>query len=168
MPRIQIDIAKPSRREEARRITGHNELRVIFPNTPLAVRDALRTTMGGLQHLQLTEDEAGTVELVLAEVMNNIVEHALAGREDGMVELQISHGPSGLRCCAYDDGIAMPGNRYPVTSPPQPDVPLLDQAEGGFGWFLIRTLAEDLEYIRENGRNCLKFRLAVGRNLRAS
>jgi serine/threonine-protein kinase RsbW len=31
--------------------------------------------------------------------------------------------------------------------------------EGGFGWFLIRTLSRDLDYRREGGRNLLSFRL---------
>ena len=27
--------------------------------------------------------------------------------------------------------------------------------EGGFGWFLIRTLTKSLNYIRQNDENCL-------------
>ena len=39
----------------------------------LAVRDALREVLSNLQPLALSADEAGTVELVLAEALNNIV-----------------------------------------------------------------------------------------------
>lgn len=42
----------------------------------LAVREALEKFLDRLRPLELDIEEAGTIELVLAEVLNNIVEHA--------------------------------------------------------------------------------------------
>jgi serine/threonine-protein kinase RsbW len=41
-------------------------------------------------------------------------------------------------------------------------MPLGDMPEGGFGWLIIRQLARDVAYVREDGVNQLSFRIAVG------
>ena len=146
---------------------SRNELRVIFPSAPLAVRDALHSTMSGLAHLDLTDEDHASVELVLAEVLNNIVEHGYGDDQPGMIELRVVHSAEGLFCTAIDDGQAMPGNRPPMTDPPSPDVPMMAMAEGGFGWFLIRELSRDLTYRRDAGRNELAFRLELGRKVQS-
>lgn len=167
-PRAEVVARLNTDRRAGRHTERRGELRVIFASTPLAVRDALHSTLDGLRHLDLTDDEAGTVELVLAEVMNNVVEHAYAGGREGMVELQIAHENTGLRCRIFDDGLPMPGGNLPETFPPDPARPLPAQPEGGFGWFLIRELARDLSYCRRGHRNHISFRLPVGPRLRAS
>lgn len=145
-----------------------SELRVIFASTPLSVRDALLSTLDGLKGINLSDDDASTVELVLAEVMNNVVEHAYRDDREGMIELQVVHDANGLICTVLDDGFAMPNGHPPVGTPPEPDVPLALQPEGGFGWFLIRTLAHDLNYSRDGQRNRFSFRLAITDAVRAS
>lgn len=42
----------------------------------MAVRKALKELLDGLAPLDLDIEEMGTVELVMAEALNNIVEHA--------------------------------------------------------------------------------------------
>ncbi|WOI56355.1 ATP-binding protein [Palleronia sp. LCG004] len=158
---------KQTREAERRDViceSWRNELRVIFPSNPMAVRDALRSTLGGLQHLRLSEDECSTVELVLAEVMNNICEHAYPDDAAGMIELHVTHDPDGLFCVALDDGLAMPDCAMPYPDPPPP---IEDAAEGGFGWFLIRELSHDLAYLRVGERNRLSFRIDVGRKVQS-
>ncbi|MGR3541620.1 MAG: ATP-binding protein [Hasllibacter sp.] len=117
----------------------------------------------------LPPEEAGTVELVLAEAMNNVVEHAYAGRADGRMDLRIESGPDGLRCELRDRGAPLPEGRLPLGRAIPADIPLPDTPEGGFGWFLIRQLARDLRHVRRpvpgagrGGENVLTFRLAVG------
>ena len=133
------------------------DLRLVFDSDPFAVRRALAAlTLGLAPHLTTPEDR-NTVEIVLAEVLNNIVEHAhCAG--SGRIELCIRPTAEGLVCAISDDGLPMPGGALPegrlrVTA--NADA----QAEGGYGWHLIRTLSQDLCYRRERGRNCLSFQL---------
>lgn len=138
------------------------ELRLAFPGTPLSVRRALETVMDGLADLSLGTVEAGGVELVLAEALNNVVEHAYAGSDPGPVQLCCRHEEDGLHVEIRDRGREMPDGHIPMadTAPHLPDE--AEIAEGGFGWFIIRHLARDIAYRREADMNVLTFRVAVG------
>ncbi len=111
----------------------------------------------------LPPDAMPVFELVLAEVLNNIVEHALAGQPDGRIDIDISAAaPSGLTCCIRDNGRAMPGGVLPSGDLPDICVDLRDMPEGGFGWHLIRSLTSDLTYRRSAGGNALSFAVSCG------
>ncbi|MFV2033705.1 MAG: ATP-binding protein [Halocynthiibacter sp.] len=146
----------------------HRELRLIFPSDPFAVRRALESVLSGLRPLNLSPDDCGTVELVLAEVMNNVVKHAYADKREGVIELRISTEEGGLRCVVLDDGFEMPEGNPPIGRAQDLDCATEDLPESGFGWFLIRALAKDLRYHRADGRNRLSFRLKVVRPIRAN
>lgn len=146
-------------RAAGRGARGRLEVRMLFPSDPLAVRSALGTLLRGLSYLDLSEDTRGTLELVLAEAMNNVVEHAHGDNGEGVIEVAVCHHGGALTCELIDDGIPMPDG-----DPPAPDGVVLPEAiadmpEGGFGWLLIRELARDLDYARAEGRNRLTFRL---------
>lgn len=130
--------------------------------TPLGVRRALGMLMQALERLELGADETGTVELVLAEVLNNAVEHAYAGK-GGRIELSCRHAPNGLHVTLRDRGIAMPDSQIPAGTENRLR-PGSDRPDGGFGWLIIRNLARDIAYRRDGGENVLIFRLAVGRD----
>ncbi len=108
----------------------------------------------------LPEPDRGTAEIVLAEVLNNIVEHAQAPKA-GDIEVLLSHTTQGLACTVIDRGLRMPGGRLPEGVPASLSVPTGDLPEGGFGWHLIRLLATDLAYRRHGDRNELSFRLRL-------
>ncbi|OCX61625.1 hypothetical protein BFP70_15055 [Thioclava sp. SK-1] len=136
-----------------------------FPADPMSVREALRSALARFVG-QMTSEEAGTLELLLAEVLNNIVEHGYANSGDGTITLSIVKDVRGLNCSVMDDGPELPLSVFSHTdaseqAAPYADVDLDALPEGGFGWFLIRELAEDLGYRREDGRNLLAFRLAL-------
>lgn len=144
----------------AGRTTSHI-FNLTFNADPLSVRAALRSAIARFMR-QISEDEAGTLELVLAEVMNNIVEHSYVGREAGEITLSIVRDRRGLSCSISDNGTPLPANHllHNIASQPRPEPDNLP--EGGFGWFLIRDLAEDLGYSRDGKRNLLAFRLPIG------
>jgi serine/threonine-protein kinase RsbW len=108
---------------------------------------------------QLTEESRGSVEIVLAEVLNNISEHAYA-KYPGKVDLWLTPKDGFLFVRFEDSGLPMPGGILPGGSLESADEGL-DLPEGGFGWFLIRSLAQELTYLRENDRNLLTFCLDV-------
>lgn len=130
---------------------------LVIAAQPDAVSLALQRVMGAPQLAVLNADGRGTAELVLAEVLNNVVEHAYA-RFPGEIELRLTVAPAVLHCQIIDSGLPMPGERLPPGDPPDlgGDLP-----EGGFGWNLIRTLTTGLEYRRLAGRNHLQFSLPV-------
>ena len=165
LPDMDGSTAPWEQRRPARR-NGRLELRMIFPSDLIAVRTALGSALSGLRYLELNEEDSGTVELVLAEAMNNVVEHAYAGTS-GVIELRVANCTDGLFCEVLDDGAGMeglPSGDDPSDGPP---APVEDMPEGGFGWFLIRSLARDLSYAREHGRNRLSFRIDLADPVRA-
>jgi serine/threonine-protein kinase RsbW len=131
--------------------------------TPQGVREALIRLRRDLTAAGLAPDDVGTAEMVLAEVMNNIVEHAYAGCSGARLDLQlrVCRGGGGLSVHARDTGAAMPGGTLPEGTPHRLDVGMEDLPEGGFGWALIRTLTEDLTYRRAGGENHLNFRVPL-------
>lgn len=126
-----------------------------IPALPDAVRRALRQLDQATAAAGLSADARSSAEVVLAEVLNNIVEHAYSGRS-GDIQITFSPGRRGGHFQVVDDGLPMPGGFLPAGLLPtlEGEVP-----EGGFGWHLIRSLAEDITYRREGGKNLLGFRL---------
>ena len=155
--------AKPSP-DAGRRHRGPVEVRLRFPSDPMAVRSALRSVLSGLSYLELSQDCCGNLELVLAEAMNNVVEHAHGGRLDGLIEVRVARAEDdggAVVCELIDDGAPLPEGGPPEGSWPEIPPDVADLPEGGFGWMLIRELAHDLDYGRYGGRNRLRFRLDI-------
>ncbi|MBM9593700.1 ATP-binding protein [Rhodobacteraceae bacterium MCCB 386] len=106
----------------------------------------------------VADEQRGTVELVLAEVMNNISKHAYAGA-CGRIELDIARDGDDLSFSVVDDGRPMPCGVLPRGCAAELDCAVEDLPEGGFGWRLIRELTRDLVYLRIGERNHLAFRI---------
>lgn len=135
------------------------DLHLAFTATPLGVRDNLRRMLTLPPLARLSDDRRGTAELVLAEVLNNVVEHAY-GNRPGLVTVSITLTSQGLRCLIIDQGKTMPGGTLPEGRlPGSPGLALDALPEGGFGWRLIHSLTTDLAYIRAKGCNHLQFLL---------
>lgn len=116
-----------------------------------AVRDvliALRPRLG---------PGSGAVEIVLAEALNNVVEHAYAGK-GGRIALRLTVTPREVRARIGDSGRPMPGLALPPGLCPHRLLhgDVLDLPEGGFGWLLIRELASVISYRQQDGRNLLR------------
>ena len=60
------------------------------PSTPLGVRATLSGAISFLRNEGLEEDQVGTAEIVLAEVLNNIAEHAHQETGSGHIDLSLS------------------------------------------------------------------------------
>lgn len=135
------------------------EARFRLPADAPSVRDGLRQAFAAEPLLSLSEDDRGTAEIVLAEVLNNVVEHACAAGS-GPILLALSLDGGLLHCRVEDEGAAMPGGTLPAGRPRDPAA----LPEGGFGWHLIRVLCRDLRYERAGGRNCLRFSLPAERS----
>jgi len=132
------------------------QLRLVIPADAGAVRHALQVACDTILLRSLTEDARGTAQVVIAEALNNIVKHAFATGE-GEIELSLKRKDGMLSVLITDRGHPMPGGNLPEGRLPEPDP--ADLPEGGFGWFLIRSLSQDLRYCRSEGRNHLFFRL---------
>lgn len=135
------------------------EILLVIASDPLAVRAALGQVFADPSVAGLRPDLRARVEIVLAEVLNNVVEHAYADGP-GEIILHLRCVEGGVICRVHDFGRAMPGLALPggagaADAGPDP----ANLPEGGFGWHLIRCLTEDLFYQRRDSRNELFFRL---------
>lgn len=128
---------------------------IVFGATELEARAALAHLMEQLAVLGLPAHRAGDIQLVLAEVLNNVVEHAYQGSGQGEIHLHMVKSPEQLDFCVCDAGRPLPGEELPKACFPDLNVPTDGLPEGGFGWCLIHELTSALGYERVEGRNVL-------------
>jgi serine/threonine-protein kinase RsbW len=123
--------------------------------SPLAVRRGLADMLACPAMRCLDEGARGTAEIVLAEVFNNIVEHAYS-EQPGSISVSLCDVGRGVEVVVIDQGRAFLQEQLP-----QDKLPLIDASEdlpeGGFGWYIIRTLVQDLTYRRSQSTNHLSF-----------
>ncbi len=162
---MQVDMARPKAPPNGLAMTHQigalhdHALQLTFPGQPEQVRQALQDVLASPPLADLAQDIRGTAEIVLAEVFNNIVEHAYV-EHGGNITLRLGRQDGVLLCEVSDTGAPMPGLCLPAGQF-QPLEDLADLPEGGFGWYLIRSLTEGLTYRRLNGGNRLSFQLAT-------
>lgn len=134
---------------------------------PDIVRATLDDMRGFMSGAGLGDDTCGTAEIVLAEVLNNVAEHAYGMNGTGRIHVSIRLDGSALTIHVTDNGAAFHGLRLPFGQLPLLDgsaaASARDLPEGGFGWFLIRSLTTDLRYERRGQTNHLVLRLRTTR-----
>ncbi len=123
--------------------------------TETGVRDLLSRCRRALVAAEVPEAWLGTIELVWAEALNNIAEHAYAGTAPGPVEIKATITDGRISADIRDHGHPLPGLSLPPGRLPDSDGPIDTLPEGGFGWFLIKDLCETVDYRRVAGENHL-------------
>lgn len=123
------------------------------------VREGLLRIRQFLDRSVLNNDACGTAEIVLAEALNNIAEHAYKLCGDGDITVTLQVGSDGTVVDIVDRGRALPGSILPDGRLPSLDRPMDRLPEGGFGWFLIRSQTKALRYHRSDGCNHLHMHL---------
>ncbi len=119
------------------------------------VRVTLARITAALVRQGLTPEDRSSAEIVLAEVLNNIVEHGYAPGDPGPIWLAIMIEPDRLQVTISDFGAPLPPALLQPGFGPDPQA----LPEGGFGWFLIHSLTTDLRAGRTGTLNRLSFRL---------
>ncbi|MGB5558324.1 MAG: ATP-binding protein [Paracoccaceae bacterium] len=134
-------------------------MKLTLPSDPFAVRAALEQVRLASVALEMSDVDVARAEIVLAEILNNVVEHACCGRPDCRIDVVIDRVQTGLLVTVVDDGDAMPDGAPPAGKAAEIQCDLVRLPEGGFGWSLIRDLTRDVVYARSDGRNYLSFAL---------
>lgn len=129
-----------------------------FTSGDSETRAALRDICDHIATFGINADCTNTAELVLAEVLNNITEHAYAGQM-GKISVALHYARDHLTLRITDRGRAMPGNSVPTPPPPDP-LPPDNLPEGGFGWYLIHLLTTNLSYQRTGEQNVLTYQIS--------
>lgn len=134
--------------------------------TMCSAKYVVRTTLdevvwvtGALKELMPTrfsEEEGYAVELGIAEVLTNIVQHGCTGQEDGSItilwEEQINH----LQINIFDTGLSISQNLLELQTDEMFDFDKNDienLPENGFGLALIKTIFHAVDYHSIDGVN---------------
>ena len=130
---------------------------------PYDVRRALNVLMAECDALlpPNSAEVLGNLQIVLAEALNNVAEHAFTGLAPSEASVAITLRGDLLRVVLRDTGHPLPER---LLQPPPPQNLAGDTAvlpEGGFGWTLIHELTSRLEYSRKDGENRLCFWFSI-------
>ena len=128
------------------------ELRLLLDNQDTALQRIDEAVEGFGVEQDWPPDLLFQVRLVLEELAINVISY---GFESGgnMFEVVLRSTPDRLVIECSDD--SWPFN--PLTDSPAPDVEaaLEDRNVGGLGIHLVRTMMDEVEYERKDGKNCL-------------
>lgn len=92
------------------------------------------------------------VNLVLEELVLNVINYAY--EESGhQFDVRLTCNADDLVIEITDEGIPFD----PLEDAPEPDMdsPMEERRIGGLGVYLVRTMTSDMQYRREDGKNCL-------------
>jgi serine/threonine-protein kinase RsbW len=134
-------------------------MQLTLKSDPIAVRNSLAKLLACPMLRHVDEAARNTAEIVLAEILNNIVEHAYSD-QNGKICVTLHQQSRGISVVICDQGRAYPNSQVPQGTLPVVDV-IDELPEGGFGWFLIRNLVEKLTYTRQAQCNRLSFVLPM-------
>lgn len=132
-------------------------MQITIESDPIAVRNSLATLLACPILRSLDDTTRDTAEIVLAEVFNNIVEHAYANNS-GEINVTLHQQSEGIYVVVCDSGHPLPLGELPLGALPSIDLSK-ELPEGGFGWFLIRSLVQRLSYKRNDTCNQVSFLL---------
>ena len=120
--------------------------------------DAVRIGLGRFIHVLETlntQIDLGKVELVLAEVLNNIAEHG--GRESLNHPISLKWHTSDRLCInVINAGRCIPTGTITNAQMPNLDTEIDNLPEGGFGWALVDILCSKVRSKRRGSLNTLR------------
>jgi serine/threonine-protein kinase RsbW len=130
----------------------------VVPGSAEGIRQAEQGLDAFLATNALTRNEAWPFHVALDELLSNVVNHGLAGR-DGAIEIQLRLGESGLEMVVTDD--APP---FDPLAAPEVDTSagVEERPIGGLGILVVRKLMESVTYERVGERNRLTLRRKLG------
>lgn len=99
--------------------------------------------------------------LALGEILNNIVEHSVFDLPEAKIDLDVKRAGNRLLVETTDRGRPLPPSLLSSAKLPPITCNIDTLPEGGFGWFIIHSLAHDVAYQRDAGLNRLRFSFAI-------
>lgn len=105
--------------------------------------------------------ESLRVMLLVEELFVNTIEHGHGGDSDAPVRLGLTVTPAAI-AVEYED-TARPFDPFEAAPAPSAAEDVANRPVGGLGVALITTMAENVGYVRRDGRNRITFTVARAR-----
>jgi len=124
-----------------------------------SLSQATEFALEGARAAGLPAERMEHVALMVEEIFVNIASYAYAEGQSGIVEIRCETPEQGVLCVEVADR----GAEFNPLTLPEPDLPpaIERRAVGGLGMFLVRRLADVLEYQRDDGWNRLRLRITA-------
>ena len=130
-------------------------VRNVFQHSPVTAQEervGLAFGSGKAEHFSASFIQD---RLIAEEAISNIICHAYEGSDEHKIEVTLANDSSEIRLELRD-------NRKPFdpTEMPEPDLslPIEEQTEGSLGIHLMKTLADEVSYVREGAYNILRLK----------
>ncbi len=94
------------------------------------------------------------LQLALEEIALNVINHGY-GEAGHHLEIDLESTPESITVEVSDS--ARPYNPLVETPAPELDAEVEDRTIGGLGVHIVRTISDQISYVREGGKNRLKF-----------
>jgi anti-sigma regulatory factor (Ser/Thr protein kinase) len=118
------------------------------------IREFFDETLNGCVPVQLLT----TFKLIADEILANVSAYAYDDNIDKWLEVSISMN-DGVALISFADG----GRPFDPMSAPEPntDLSVEERELGGLGLFIVKNLADETSYSREDGRNILTIKKKI-------
>jgi anti-sigma regulatory factor (Ser/Thr protein kinase) len=133
-----------------------DRLELQITNSLASVRPANEAAARWLADRGVPAETQFFANLAIEEFATNSIKYGFDDAEEHLIEVSLSLSSTELVLTLVDGGQAF----NPLEAPePKLDVPVDDRPIGGLGIYLVRKMADRMEYVREGNRNKLEIAL---------
>ena len=106
----------------------------------------------------LSDDDSAHIHLMLDELVSNVIKYGYDDALEHHIHVDVAVDGDHVTVRVEDDG--KPFN--PLDAPhPNLDAPIEQRRIGGLGVFIVKTVADSLDYRRDGGRNVVTMRKRI-------
>jgi len=129
-------------------------------NSELTKLEVVKQKLGEIfQTAELNVELIEDAQLIVEEILVNIIQHGYENSSEGCIDLRIEMNKQQLMMTFQDSG--KPFNPLAEITPPDFNMDDEERSLGGFGFYLVQQLAQEVDYVYLNGKNILTVRQAI-------
>jgi anti-sigma regulatory factor (Ser/Thr protein kinase) len=106
----------------------------------------------------LCEEDTANLNLILDELVSNVIKYGYDDTLEHQIRVSVTFDSDLVTVRIEDDG--KPFNPLEVP-PPKLDLPIEQRPIGGLGVHIVKTMADSLDYRRENGCNVVTMKKII-------
>lgn len=119
-------------------------------NSLEALQSANKTMSGWLRNQKVSDEVQHFASLAMEEFITNVIKYGYDDSEEHLIEVSLRLSDVELALTFVDGG--RPFNPLQVPEP-NLELPIEERPIGGLGIYLLRTMADEMTYVREKDKN---------------